>query len=156
MVKFWTTLEYPKSLALLLSARTGHLELMKGILIFMPAEEILRTKDDRQRTALHLAAFYGQLETVQLLVERMPQEALMSKDELQLTPLHLAAIEGHLDIVQVLVNKMPPVALSSQDFNTALQRAQFHGRVRVADFLSSRMVAQAGTQDEPPKKVKKK
>ena len=146
MIKFWTTLEYPKDLALLLAASAGHMEIVKGLVIYMPAKEPLNSNI---WTALDWAANGGHLETVQVLLDRIPQRALRASFNCQSTgtyALNSAARNGHLKTVQALVNRLPQEALVAQEkwsIRTALHWAAEGGHLETVQLLVDRMPQEA-------------
>ena len=54
-------------------------------------------------TPLHLAAFFGQSHTAELLVDRGANVAAVSRNRLAVMPLHSAAAGGHTQIARLLV-----------------------------------------------------
>ena len=137
-------MEYPRtrSLALFLATGAGDLEFVLETVMYMPAEELLRSKDNNQMTALHLAVLEGHLEIVKVLVDRMTQEALMAQDCFQMTALHFTADKGHLEIVQVLVDRMSLEALMATDVfhRTSLHCAVDIGHLGIVQALADRML----------------
>ena len=55
------------------------------------------------RTPLHIAALWGDVEIVEVLLERGADPNV--KDDNGQTPLHIAAQEGHVDVVRVLLER---------------------------------------------------
>ena len=80
-------------------------------------EYINETRKD-SKTALHLAAQIGNLEAVEILINRGADLlALTSKKK---TPLHLAAASGNVDIVKLLLSKDVPPNIQNESRHTPL------------------------------------
>lgn len=96
-------------------------------------------------TALHLAALYGRLECVRLLLEAGAHAAARNPEDLT-TPLHDAAAGGYLDVVRALLDD-PRGAASLQaqdsDGDTPLHNAARGGHGHVVNFLLARGAAPA-------------
>jgi ankyrin repeat protein len=73
------------------------------------------------QTALHRAAFRGQLQTVDLLVQR--RAAIDAVDAVGITPLHLAAKEGHARVAARLLEAGANIRLAASDGATPLDVA---------------------------------
>lgn len=54
-------------------------------------------------TALHLAAFFGQVETARLLIAHSAPPNVVSRNPLQVMPLHSAAAGSHVGVARLLV-----------------------------------------------------
>ncbi len=146
MFKFWTSLEYPRRLALLLAARTGHLELVQETVMYMTSRELIMTQDMFQSTALHWAADRGHLEIVVVLVDMLPHKAwnffVKVKDHRSRTALYRAINNGHLEVVQVLVDRMSQETLNAKDRmngRTALHQAVHKGHRKIVQVLVDRI-----------------
>lgn len=73
-------------------------EIAKLFIEYGGKELILQT-DDSQMTALHRAAFHGNLELYQLILQTIGTELLKQPSEVFGTPLDCALVEGHIEIV---------------------------------------------------------
>ena len=92
--------------------------------------------DDQGRTALHEAAYNGQLEVVQYLDKKYPQLWNMT-DARGCTALHCAAYNGHQEVVQYLNEQHPElVDKKSTSGNTAQDLAKEKGHIAVFAELS--------------------
>lgn len=94
----------------------------------------------REETALDLAAQYGRLETVELLLEthreliESYQPALVGNPRPKTTPLHAASRNGHRAVVDALLSAGFPVSYTCQT-GTALHEAALCGKVDVVRRL---------------------
>lgn len=84
---------------------------------------------------LGLAAFFGQLETVRLLVTRGADLAQIARNPMKIQPLHAAAASRNAEIVKVLVAAGAPVDAKQQDGWTALHAAAQHNDLDMARAL---------------------
>lgn len=81
----------------------------------------VNVRDSNNLTALHWASFYGQLNTVQLLVKHGAQVNILGPEEE--SPLILAASGGHHDIVGFLISHGADVNHVDHMCNSALMYA---------------------------------
>ncbi|KAK9500655.1 hypothetical protein O3M35_001882 [Rhynocoris fuscipes] len=97
-------------------------ELNKSKYNFLPTVD---TCDDRGFTVLHVAAMFGQFQTVDLLLNMgaKPNKA----DYKGSTPLHYACAKGHQSAVLLLMNDGANVNLQDNDGNTGLHLAVCNG-----------------------------
>ena len=98
-----------------------------------------------EQTELHMAAEEGQLEMVQLLMERAEgMKALERFDYIDRTPLMAAAGAGQLEVVRYLldagadVNALVQMTRDDRIGNTAISRAVHQGHVAVVELLLER------------------
>lgn len=74
----------------------------KYILFFYQHDVDPTLRNSKDETCLDLAAQYGRLDTVQLLVSQHPE--LLKIISLKQSPLHLASRNGHRQVVQCLLD----------------------------------------------------
>ncbi|UPK92277.1 hypothetical protein LCI18_003212 [Fusarium solani-melongenae] len=87
---------------------------------------------DNEVTLLHLAAKYGHIDTVKLLVAKgVPANWIDYHDQ---TPLDLAIEEGHEEIVQFLLSQ-PDVRLEDKRGNTLLHSAAMKGHIEISRLI---------------------
>jgi len=107
-------------------------------------EDLRRVLDDRTVnsysydgwTPLHLAAFFGHLENVQLLLDAEADVLAESRNSLKNTPLHAAAAGRHSDVALALLKAgASPSAVDAGGY-TALQIANQNGLDAVVAAIS--------------------
>ncbi|KAF4376363.1 hypothetical protein G4B88_000051 [Cannabis sativa] len=75
-------------------------------------------------TALHYAAYVGNVKIVQLFLEKNRKLAYIKEDKAGMSALHICAMEGHNDVITTLVKYCPDVCELLDDNNqTALHVA---------------------------------
>ena len=85
---------------------------------------------------LHLAAWKGDFEVAQTLIERGPSKADIDACSTCLeTALHLAAQYGHRDVVEYLLEKRANPAIVSSKGETPLDLAAQYGHVDVVSVF---------------------
>ena len=93
--------------------------------------------DNRKRNALHLAAMWGRLETLQLLLEHGAQ--VEARDAVEMCALHLASAAGHVSSVRALLAAGAEVDPLNASGMTPLHMAAAKGHKEVVRrLLSSR------------------
>ncbi|KAK9754189.1 Ankyrin repeats (3 copies) [Popillia japonica] len=83
--------------------------------------EIVKLKDDRARTPLHVAALHGQCDCAKFLLEQGAD--VNRQDEDGKTPLISAAFNGQVQIIEILIGNKADVTFSDKNGNTALHIA---------------------------------
>ncbi len=78
-------------------------------------------------TALHLAAFFGQLNASRVLIERGADANARSENELANCPLHSAAAGRHYSVCELLISSAAEVNARQRGGYTALMAAAQHG-----------------------------
>lgn len=90
--------------------------------------------DHLQRTPLHLAAWAGQLEVCELLLENGARVSASATDDI--TPLHFAAQNGHVAICKALLKHRARVnARGTKRAEPPLHLAAFKGHLSVVEYL---------------------
>ena len=95
-------------------------------LLFMGVDVDIQEEDNHNYTALHLAAWNGYTELVEVLIEEFGA-ALELKTSAGSTPLHCAAGNGHKDTVSLLLRKGASAGATDDEGRTPLFLAAFHG-----------------------------
>jgi ankyrin repeat protein len=86
-------------------------------------------------TPLHLAAFFGQLESTRLLLERDAPVDAVADNEMRVTPLHSATAGGHEDVARLLIKAGADVNARQRHGYTPLHGAAQNGQVDLVDVL---------------------
>lgn len=89
-------------------------------------------------TALHLAAFFGQLEAAARLLEAGAPLAAVSRNPLANTPLHAAVAGGHADVSVFLIARGTDVNAIDSGRHTPLHIAAENGQLAVVEALLAR------------------
>jgi ankyrin repeat protein len=89
--------------------------------------------DKAGETPLHLAALYGQLETVKLLLEHAKDKNPADNEDT--TPLHWAAESGHLEIVKLLLEHAKDKNPADNEDMTPLHLAEQRGHVEIVKLI---------------------
>jgi ankyrin repeat protein len=118
---------------LLASVIATRLDIMRALL----KHEKMNHGNANNVTALHLAAFKGQLEVMELILGVHGIDVNARVPETGKTALHLAAREGHLTVVQRLVaDKTIDISLQDVDGKTALHLSEDNGHRKIAKLLA--------------------
>jgi ankyrin repeat protein len=90
-------------------------------------------KNAEEQTALHLAAEYGKLEIVKLLVKKGAN--INAQDDYGLTPLYSALLEKHPGVARFLIKQGANVQAQTKDGNTALHVAVQNNYLGISKIL---------------------
>ena len=103
---------------------------------YLPIEDVLRCKGQFGWSPLHLAADYGKLEIIKLLITKFNSDPLMTNDNGKIA-LHYAAQQGHLHTVKLFVEQIK-CNPSHMDKNkvTSLHLAAWMGRLDIVKYLT--------------------
>ncbi len=88
-------------------------------------------------TPLHLASFFGRVETVKMLLERKAPVNLVAKNSTKVMPLHSALAGGSMPIIEMLVDHGADVNAVQQAGFTPLHEAAQSGNLQAAILLLS-------------------
>ena len=89
-------------------------------------------------TALHLAAFFGQLDATARLLEAGGRLAAVSRNPLANTPLHAAVAGRHADVSVFLIERGADVNATDAGRHTPLHIAAENGQLSVVEALLAR------------------
>ena len=119
------------------AAALGDAEALRAALDAEPGLVSRRSNDGW--TLLHLAAFFGHLDAVRLLLERSADANAVSTNAMRNTPLH-AALAGPLPLegVRLLVDAGSDVNARQHGGYVALHSAAQHGALQLIDLLLDR------------------
>jgi ankyrin repeat protein len=86
-------------------------------------------------TSLGLAAFFGHLDTVELLLDKGAKIDVASNNFLKAVPLRSASVAGHLEIAKLLIDRGADVNALGEGGETPLHEVAGVGRVEFAKLL---------------------
>lgn len=86
-------------------------------------------------TALHLAAFFGQVETARLLIAHSAPPNVVSRNPLKVMPLHSAAAGSHVDVARLLVAAGADVNAIQPHGYRPLHAAAQNGNTELTELL---------------------
>ncbi|MEO8126154.1 MAG: ankyrin repeat domain-containing protein [Bryobacteraceae bacterium] len=115
------------------AAEKGEVSLIAGYLTVDPA--LVNKHREDGWTALHLAAYYGQTETVAMLLAHGADVNIRSTNAMENTPLHAAVAGRRFEVVQVLLENGIDVNAAQHGGWTALQGAANHGDSKLVELL---------------------
>ncbi|XP_033118085.1 transient receptor potential cation channel subfamily A member 1 homolog isoform X1 [Anneissia japonica] len=117
-----------------LAAEEEHYEALQALLKHPRAKSLLEDSDRYDNGPLHIAAKFGYLQIVKLLIENGAD--IDAKNEEEQTPAHLAALYGKYRTVKELVNHDPTVVDDEDEYsNTPLHLASQEGHFKVVQVL---------------------
>lgn len=123
-------MDQEKNTAVMLGAKTGHLEVVK---YFVEKGADIEAENKDGWNALELSAEAGHLEVVKYLVE---ERTYVGEENDQLdTALRSSAEEGHLEVVKYLVSKGANVKAEDGNGNTAVHFSAREGHLDVLKYL---------------------
>ncbi|CAE1270232.1 ANKS1 [Acanthosepion pharaonis] len=133
---FFNLLPPPSFISLSLSIISFFLCLSSSLFAHNHADPSIRNL--REESPLDLAAQYGRVETVQLLLRSRPE--LIHRVHLDKFPLHLAARNGHRQVVELLLDAGVNIntKVVSKTAGTALHEAAFFCKLDVVKLLLER------------------
>ncbi|KZV72458.1 ankyrin, partial [Peniophora sp. CONT] len=130
------------------AAQEGHTQICR---LLVEHGAIVTDTDDNGSIALHLAAYYGHVDAVHLLLLLKHGALVHDTDGNQNIALHLAAYYGHLDVVHLLLRSdadMQCRAKRTADGATALHCAAQGGHPRICSLLLERRRALVSETDD--------
>lgn len=86
-------------------------------------------------TALHLAAFFGTPEAMEVLIDAGADVAAVARNDMRVQPLHSAAASRDVAKLAVVLDAGAPVDAQQQGGYTALHEAAMHGAVERVQLL---------------------
>lgn len=112
-------------------------------------ENALRISDNDGHTALHLAATYGSIQSVSVILDTVskaqsPDSILFMTNQDKKTPLHYAAESGHDEVVDYLIQQSK--CHTSQIVETAKMLAVTHGHLSTLKIIIMRTNSKAGSK----------
>lgn len=99
-------------------------------------------------TALHLAAFFAQPETVALLLARGADPLVAARNTSRVVPLHSAIAGRNIEVVRLLLMHGADANARQQGGWTALHAAALHGHVAIARLLLARGASPQAANDD--------
>jgi ankyrin repeat protein len=99
------------------------------------------TDEAFERTALHWAAWSGDVEVGELLFTHPSTMSIVdAQDHSNLTALHLAAERGHTNFIELLMRKRADPLLRATGGNTPLHYAAFNNHSGAASFILRKLI----------------
>ncbi|KAI4300174.1 hypothetical protein L6164_033582 [Bauhinia variegata] len=123
--------------ALFIAAENGHVDLVEELIKYCDIG-LASFKARNGFDAFHIAAKNGDLDTLKVLIEAIPELSLTA-DQSNTTALHTAAAQGHIELVNFLLDKERNlVTIARSNGKTALHTAARYGHVEVIRALLTR------------------
>jgi hypothetical protein len=113
------------------AANKGEIDKVKSILAENP--ELVNTQDDRSYTALHIAAYLGDKDVVELLITNGGDVSFEDKDGRN--PLHCAVCHEKKPATEVLIANKADVNAKDKNSRTALHFAASVGQHEIVELL---------------------
>ena len=113
------------------AVQIGDLDRVKALLSVSP--DLVISKDWNEDTPLHIAAYFGYGDIVELLLNH--QVDVNAKNSHGKTPLHRATFNGHKDVVNLLLTHGAIVNAKDNYGDTPLCEAMTYGYAEIADTL---------------------
>ncbi len=120
-----------KSKAIMLACQYGDEEEVRKTLLEVPW--LARVSDTNGFTPLHVAALWGHVDIVQMLLKHKADPN--AHNNAGMAPLHGAAMAGHMEVVQLLLEHGAEVNAADNIGNTPLYFAAWDGHEAVAKLL---------------------
>jgi ankyrin repeat protein len=99
-------------------------EIWREVKKLINGEAHLRVADGQGLTALHYAAFFGNMQLARILIEYGPAGLVFCEIPGGETSLHLACLNGHLEVVLVLIQTGgDALLLKTQNGGSSMSRA---------------------------------
>jgi ankyrin repeat protein len=99
-------------------------------------------------TALHLAAFFGQIETTRVLIDQGANVNAVSENEMRNRPLHAAAAGRHFAVCELLIGNGADIDARQSGGYTALMEAALHGDRGLVELFIRRGASRDLRSDE--------
>lgn len=113
------------------AASQGEITKVETILAENP--ELVNTQDKRSYTPLHIAAYLGHKDVVELLIANGGNVSIEDKDGR--SPLHCAVCHEHKPATEVLIDNKADVNAKDKNSHTALHFAASRGQHEIAELL---------------------
>jgi len=113
------------------AAKQGNLAKVKSILAERP--KLVNTQDKRSYTPLHIAAYLGHKDIVEILIANGADVRLEDKDGR--CPLHCAVCHDHKQVAEVLITDKADVNAKDKNSRTALHFAASGGKHEIVELL---------------------
>jgi len=118
------------------AARDGDLEAAENLIIQRHADVNAKTNNVFEATPLHLAAWEGHKDVVQLLLSHSADVDATDKFKGTMA-IHMAASRGHKDVVELLLSHTADINVKFDNKATALHLAAWNGHKDVVELLLS-------------------
>jgi ankyrin repeat protein len=128
------------------AAALGAVERLRGMLDRDPALAIVFAGDGF--TALHLTAFFGEVDAARLLVDRGADVDAHGRGWMTGTALNSAAAGRHTDVARLLLDAGADVDARQASGWTSLHASAHNGSLELVDLLLSRGADPAATNDD--------
>lgn len=115
------------------ASMTGKIEIVKDII--SKKQTRADAYSDDGFTALHLAAFFGNAEVAEYLVNNGAGVGQVARNPTKVTPLHSAVAHGQLEIAEMLLRHGADVNARQEGGFTPLHGAAFSGNLEIAKLL---------------------